>query len=182
MWSRGRSTAAFGDSEVSNVKPRILTLLTALVTITGTSSGAVPSDISKEHSTLLEQWLRSRSDLRLAIDADCQCDRDLASLRSDMSDPSYQPYYASGDFNDDGHSDFAVLTVARADASRRFLVVFNGPFTSSSNPAFIGRADGILVLSRPSTPPRRLLVGRPYAGAAVLTPRGSAYRLIWGEP
>jgi hypothetical protein len=164
------------------MKVKILILLTALVTTAGTSTGAAPTDISKEHSPLLEPWLRSRPDLRLAVDADCQCDRDLASLRSDMSDPSYQPYYASGDFNGDGHSDFAVLTVARADASRRFLVVFNGPFTSNSNPAFIGRADGILVLSRPWTPPRRLLVGPPYAGAAVLTPRGSAYRLIWGEP
>ena len=170
------------DSGVSGMTFRILILLTALLTTAGAISGAVPTDLSKEHSPLLEQWLRSRPDLRLAVDADCQCDRDLASMRSDMSDPGYQPYYASGDFNDDGHSDFAVVTVAKADASRRFLVVFNAPFTSNSGPAFIGRADGILVLSRPWSPPRRLLVGRPYADAAVLTPRGSAYRLIWEQP
>ena len=174
------------DPAGTSFAARLLALVTALVITAGTSSGAVPADITKEHSSLVEQWLRSRSDLRLAIDADCQCDRDLASMRSDMADPSYdpsyQPYYSSADFNDDGHSDFAVLTVVRADASRRFLVVFNGPFTSNANPAFIGRADGILVLSRPSTSPRRLLVGRPYADAAVLTPRGSTYRLIWEQP
>ena len=174
------------DPPGTSFAARLFALLTALVTTAGTSSGAVPADITKEHSSLVEQWLRTRSDLRLAIDADCQCDRDLASMRSNMSDPSYdpgyQPYYSSGDFNDDGQSDFAVVAVERTDASRRFLVVFNGPFTSNANPAFIGRAEGILVLSRPSTSPRRLLVGRPYADAAVLTPRGAGYRLIWEQP
>jgi hypothetical protein len=163
------------------MKRRIAVLLTVL-TVGAASSGSVPSSIKKEHAPALERWFLTRTDLRLASDSDCQCDRDLASLRSDMSNPDYQPYYASGDFNDDGQADFAVMTVTKSDVSKKLLVVFNGPVTPTSTPAFIGSADGILVLSRPSTPPMRLLVGRPYAGAATLTPRGQAYRLIWGEP
>lgn len=160
-------------------------LFAGIALIAETSSGAVPAYISTEHALLLERWLLTRPALRLAVDADCQCDRDLASMRGDSGDPDgnpdYQPFYATADFNDDGQADFAVLTVTIADASRRFLVVFNGPLAENADPAFVGRADGILVLSRPSSPPRRLLVGPPYADAAVLTPEGSTYRLIWAE-
>jgi hypothetical protein len=157
-------------------------LLAALLTIAGTGSGAVPDYISTEHSAILERWLLTRPDLRLAIDADCQCDRELGWMRSDTAGPDYQPFYATADFNDDGQADFAVLTVTISDTSRRFLVVFNGPLAENTGPAFVGRADGILVLSRPWSPPTRLQVGPPYADAAVLTPDGSGYELIWVEP
>ncbi|MEJ0099845.1 MAG: hypothetical protein WDO12_08935 [Pseudomonadota bacterium] len=152
-----------------------------LVVIADDSSGATPGYIPKNHSTLLENWLQSRPDLRFATDDDCKCDDDLASLRSDMSDLNYHPYYLSGDLNGDGKTDLALLVVSKVDASKRYLVVFNGPLTSGSKPAFFGAANGILVLSSASSLPRKLFVGPPYSEAAVLEPQGSGYKLVWEE-
>ncbi len=164
------------------MKPKTLILYAALVVMFRPILAAAPTYISKEHFSVLERWLQSRSDLRLAVDSDCQCDRDLASMRSEGSNSRYQPYYASGDFNDDGQADFAVVVVAKTDASKKLLAVFNAPLTSSTSPAFFDSIDGILVLSRPSAPAKRLLVGRPYSDAATLKPTGSGYSLIWEEP
>lgn len=164
------------------MKSKTMLLIAAHFGLLAASLVAAPSDISKEHSQALDRWLQSRNDLRLAVDNDCQCDRELNWMRDEPSNQNYQPYYLSSDFNEDGHHDFAVVAVNKSDASKKFLVVFNGPVSAGSEPAFIGPADGILVLSRASSPPQRLLVGRPYFDAAVLEPLGNAYRLVWREP
>ena len=167
---------------MSRMTSKTTILAAALCALSSVCVSAVPSHISRAHAPALDRWLLSRPDLRIAADADCHCDRELTWMRSEPSNQSYQPHYAIGDFNGDDHEDFAIVTVDIADASKKLVVVFNGPVSVDTGPAFVGRSDGILVLSRPSSPPLRLLVGRPYSDAAMLVPVGQTYSLVWREP
>ena len=74
----------------------------------------LPRFIKPAHAAVLKQWLGTHQGLRVATDDDCAAPRrarctGIAELRK--SKPSYQPYYLSGDFNDDRIDDFAVVLI-----------------------------------------------------------------------
>jgi hypothetical protein len=134
---------------------------------------------------VLQTWFSKQSSLRLATDADCECAEDIELMRNGYNGNAaavrgYHPYQVSGDFNGDGHDDFAVVVVegGKADSSR--LVVFNGPL-STATPSFVkllGRMSGNGLFFYPRRN-ARLVVGRFESEGVLLEPRGKSYTLDW---
>lgn len=96
--------------------------------------------------------------------------------------PDYHPYAATGDFNGDGITNFAVMVIDQTKSTKNFeLLVFNGPFQAGSKaPAFAqpGLEGDALFFGPPRPKPYRLVVG-PFESdnAAILVPHGRTYRL-----
>jgi hypothetical protein len=122
----------------------------------------------------------------LATDADCECAEDIELMRNGYNGNAaavrgYHPYQVSGDFNGDGHSDFAVVVVEGGEADSFKLVVFNGPLRSTATPSFVkplGRmaGNGLFFYPRRNA---RLLVGRFESEGSLLEPHGKSYTLEW---
>jgi hypothetical protein len=104
--------------------------------------------------------------------------------------PDYQPYAATGDFNGDGHGDFAVVVVdtTKSIAKAFALVVFNGPIVATSKAPSAAferfemdlRGAG-LFFGLPRPQPYRLLVGGFESEGMLLQPTGRSYRLSSGD-
>jgi len=96
------------------------------------------SHLRPEHRTILQKWLAHKKGLRLATEDDVVNKKALEYARS--ADKHYYPYYAVGDFNQDGTQDFAVALANRDSSLKNFTVaIFNGPFKSAkkNEPAFL---------------------------------------------
>jgi hypothetical protein len=98
----------------------------------------------------------------------------------------YAPYAATGDFNGDGQSDFAVVVVdiSRPPEHSFMLIVFNGPSPSAIRSATFTQSDldmrgKGLFFGAPRPAPHRLVVGAFEAEGAILQPVGSSYRLAY---
>lgn len=98
--------------------------------------------------------------------------------------PDYHPYVATGDFNSDGVSDFAIIVIDGSKSAHNFtLLVFNGPFGSKpAAPAFVEsgldlRNEG-LSFGPPRPKPYRLVVG-PFESdnTWILFPSGHTYKI-----
>ncbi len=147
---------------------------------------------SKEHK-VLETWLATHREFQSATDADCKCAEDIQQMKIGSGGkwvpvPDYHPYVATGDFNNDGIRDFAVVVIDRSKPAKNFaLLVFNGTFSSKAKlPAFIEpgldlRGQG-LFFGPPRPKPYRLVVG-PFESdnTAVLVPQGRTYKLQANE-
>lgn len=97
--------------------------------------------LSPEQKNTLTIWLSKNGSLRPAQDQDCDCDEDIDEIRRkglwDKPIPNYQPYLQTGDFNQDGHPDFAVILKGSYEPERRKFAIFNGGAgRQSSDPAF----------------------------------------------
>lgn len=128
---------------------------------------------------------------RLATDPDCKCAEHIREMRAGSGGvwkpvPDYHPYIATGDFNGDGVTDFAVEVIEQSKSPNDFvLLVFNGPFRSDSTaPVFIqsGVYGEALFFGPPRPKPYRLVIG-PFDSdnSAILVPTGTTYRLESGE-
>jgi hypothetical protein len=96
------------------------------------------SHLRAEYAIILQKWLAHKKGLRLATENDVANKKGLEYARRE--DKDYYPYYAVGDFNQDGAQDFAVALANRDSSLKNFTVaIFNGPFKSSkeSKPAFL---------------------------------------------
>ena len=67
---------------------------------------------TSSHKGQIHSWLGAHPQYRLATGTDCQCADDIAAIRKGSDDaypsqPSYEPYYATGDFDGDGIEDAA---------------------------------------------------------------------------
>ena len=95
------------------------------------------------------------------------------------ANPSFHPYYSAGDFNCDGHQDFAVVLAHKANPKRRWVVVFNGPFSAKKkSPAFVSsKYSGELFFGPPRPKPWRLVIGPFNTEGAVFEPQGASYVL-----
>jgi hypothetical protein len=103
--------------------------------LTATKQDAFPSNISAQHRTVLEKWLKQKPNLRVATAEDLDADR--MQLAKDMfPDRVASPFYVVGDFNRDGRKDFAVGLVIKNRPKDLALAVFNAPFGRTSAPAF----------------------------------------------
>lgn|GEM_PF-1831876 len=91
----------------------------------------LPSFIKPEHRASLSRYLTAHTHLSLMPATACQCEADLAQVRTQT--PDYQPYYAVGDFNRDHTDDFAVVLYATQQQKNNEylidLIIFNGPFS-----------------------------------------------------
>jgi hypothetical protein len=138
------------------------------------------SYLRPEHGEIVQRWLSSRSDLRLATDADCTNKEGLAATRKEQG-RNYHPYYAVGDFNGDGKEDFAVAFVKTRKSKWPFTVaIFNGPFARNSVPAFTTdddlRSGGLFYKAKAKPRDGRLLVGVFESDdCVILRPRGKTY-------
>jgi hypothetical protein len=143
--------------------------------------------LNSSQAEVIEFWLNHHQEYRLANDADCVCDSDLRSMRAGYGRhwkpvADYHAYVASGDFNGDGQTDFAVVVLNKSKGKRRFtLLVFNGPFASpEAAPAFVDSELDLtgsgLFYGPPRPKPYRLVVGRFESEGMTLLPHGQTYR------
>ena len=145
--------------------------------------------LTARQSGVVATWLTTHSGFRVATSADCACAEDIAQMRKGFGGSwkpvrDYAPYVATGDFNGDGHSDFAVVVVdtSRPREHSFVLIVFNGPLQSAIPPATFTQRDldmrgKGLFFGVPRPKPHRLVVGAFESEGAILQPVGSSYRL-----
>lgn len=116
----------------------------------------------------VQKWLDVHKEYRLATLNDCECDDNILPLRQGdgkvwKAQPKYQPYYAIGDFDNDGMRDFAVVVRRIMEDEKPLVLVFlKGKIKHSTKPIVYSihekSVSGIgLFLSR--SKPRKLLVG-----------------------
>ena len=89
--------------------------------------GDVPSFIKPEHRQAVRGFLKTRPYMRVATYADAENKQTLEFLNEGYGE-NKSPYYAVGDFNNDGREDFAVAFVNTRRPKNFAVVVFNGPF------------------------------------------------------
>ena len=149
--------------------------------------------LTSQEQKILATWLARHPQFRVATDADWGCDGDIQQMKIGYGGkwtpvPDYHPYAATGDFNSDGVSDFALVVINRSKSSQNFvLLVFNGPFGSKAVlPAFSEstrdlRGQG-LFFGPPRPKPYRLVVGAFESdNTAILVPKGRTYELQENE-
>jgi hypothetical protein len=138
----------------------------------------LPAYIPLKHRAVLNSWLVSHPESRLAIDADCNCAEGLEQLKGGeggpwQPKPNFHPFYVAGDFNSDGKEDFAVVLLKGA---QRYAVVFNG---GSGQPVYfesIGNTTA-LFFGPPRAKPYRLVLGSFMSEGRTLEPVGHGYVL-----
>ena len=97
----------------------------------------VPLFVNPAHRQVVRSFLRTRPHLRVATYADAENKRTLEFLNEGYGE-NKSPYYAVGDFNNDGREDFALAFVNTRRPKDFAVVVFNGPFRGrrSVRPAY----------------------------------------------
>lgn len=149
--------------------------------------------LSTSQAAILQQWLGGHSTYRLAEIDDCRCADDVANMRKGFGAewpavPDYNPYVATGDFNDDGKADFAVVLVEKGRKPNSFaFLVFNGPHAAEpTQPAFVETGRDLsrqgLFYGAPRPRPYRLLLGPFESEASILEPKGATYVWVYTEP
>lgn len=145
--------------------------------------------LTSQEQKILAAWLSRNSHFRGAADGDCDCSEDIQQMKAGSGGvwhpiPDYHPYAATGDFNGDGVSDFAVVVVDRRKTIRQYtILVFNGPFDSdAAEPAFIVSGLDLrymgLFFGPPRPKPYRLIAGRfGTDSTSILVPLGQTYKL-----
>lgn len=146
----------------------------------------IPEYIAPAQQAVLRAWLSTHPEYRVALDKDCNCADDIASMRKGSGGvwkarPHYHPYYAEGDFNGDKKTDFAVVLIKSSDNGKHFLTIFNGPYAIGSQPAYLSAVGGALFFGAPRPKPYRLLVGEFESEGAILEPKGATYELVGGD-
>ena len=144
--------------------------------------------LSPREQKIQAGWISGHPNFRVATDKDCDCADDIKQMKAGSggvwsSVLDYHPYVATGDFNADGISDFAVVVIDRKKSAYPFtLLIFNGPFDSDAAiPAYIGanldlRYAG-LFFGPPRPKPYRLIMGRYGTdNSSILVPTEKTYR------
>jgi len=142
---------------------------------------APPPFLKAAHRDVIAKWLASKpslAGLRIATDRDCRNKWGLDTERKENK--HYQPYYAVGDFNHDRSQDFAVAFVNDRKRRNKFsMAIFNGPFTSTSVPAYLLDNTDLseMGFSWHQGEQNYLLVGEFQSDVcSIFKPRGKTYR------
>lgn len=163
---------------------RVLALLLTFTSLAALAS-EIPSYISGPQRATLLNWLAKNPSLRVATDADCNCSKEIFQIRKGdggvwQPNPSYHPFFTTGDFNVDGKTDFAVVLID--NTSNMHLAVFNGPITPNSSPAFVdNKHSGALFYGVPRPKPHYLVIGEFGSEGAILKPVGKSYVLVLND-
>jgi hypothetical protein len=145
--------------------------------------------LTKQEQRILDGWLSQHPTYRAATDKDCDCSDDIEQMKTGYGGnwtpyPDYHPYIATGDFNSDGVTDFAVVVIDHSQLRNNFTVlIFNGPFGSKpATPAYVEsgldlRRQG-MTFGPPRPKPYRLVVG-PFESdnTWILIPSGQSYKV-----
>jgi hypothetical protein len=168
---------------------RLLLTLCCFVSLVTTADAG--HTLTARQSGVVASWLTTHSGFRVATSTDCACAEDIAEMRKGFGGRwkpvrDYAPYVATGDFNGDGQSDFAVVVidVSRPREHSFVLLVFNGPSLSARRPPTFTQRDldmrgKGLFFGAPRPKPHRLVVGVFESEGAILQPVGSSYRLAY---
>jgi hypothetical protein len=146
---------------------RILLVLTtawSLFCVAGALESMAPEDAKAIYA-----WLAKHKEYQLATVEDCNCLEGIGILREGdgkawKPQPSYQPYYAVGDFDGNGVQDFAVVVrpVSQQEGSQ-VLVFMRSALGGSNNPiSYPVRSktlEGVALFARPKKTKTALLVG-----------------------
>jgi len=139
---------------------------------------ALPAYVSPEHRSVLRGWLEFHPEFRLALDSDCDCAESIETTRKGQGgvwqpQPTFHPFYVTGDFNSDGKEDFAVVLLK---GTQKFVAIFNG---GQKQPGYLTRIDNstALFFGPPRPAPYRLVMGAFFSEGVVLQPVGSGYAL-----
>lgn len=165
------------------------TLLSVAALIAGVPIAAGGHRLTPLHERIIARWLAGNPGHRIATLEDCACDADVKYLRTGDSEwpatPDYHPYRATGDFNADGHRDFALVTRTTSDPPKWMLVVFNGPLGEQARPAFVERrldfGQVALFYGPPRPKPYRLLIGGFESHGVLMEPKGKSYEINWSQ-
>lgn len=128
------------------------------------------SDLKSNHAEVLDKWLKTQTNWRLALEKDWDQERIVGFKSAENA----VPFYVAKDFNRDRKEDFAVILLK--DGKYR-VAVFNAPF-SSAKPAFdsaLLEPGDVLYYNKYS---KSLIVG-PYESDAgfQLKPSGKTYKV-----
>jgi hypothetical protein len=128
----------------------------------------VPSFINPAHRQVVQSFLKTKPYLRVATYADADDKSRLEYVSNVTFGENKSPYYAVGDFNNDGREDFAVAFVNTRRPKDFPVAVFNGPFKGGRwvTPAYynekrFGTSD--FLLANTDERPHGLQVGIPGA-------------------
>lgn len=163
---------------------RVLVIFLSLFSL-ASFAGEIPSYISGSQRATVANWLAKNPSLRVATDTDCNCSREISHIRRGNGgvwkpNPSYHPFFTSGDFNGDGKSDFAVVLID--NVANMHLAVFNGPIAPKSSPVFLdNKHSGALFYGPPRPKPYHLVIGEFGSEGAILKPKGKSYVLVLND-
>jgi hypothetical protein len=137
----------------------------------------------------LLNWMLPR-DVRLATAEDCECGDDISHFRITgpwgKPIPDYEPYVEVGDFNNDGQPDFAVVVVSSnlSKPAGGTLLIFNGPVSLTSRPAYVGKAELFPRQALFISPVKEgyLLAGPFESEGCIFRPKGSSYSEDCSDP
>lgn len=145
------------------------------------SAYSLPPAVRPAQRPALRAWLAGHRPYRVVDEAECACDDELFAIRhaavghrADRSGHLYHPYYAEGDFDGDGKSDFAVVVADRRSGRARRVLIFTRsgagyvPFLSGH----IAR-ESMLFADTPPPARTRLTVGSWRLSRQVFDPAGS---------
>lgn len=160
--------------------------LAAVVCSAATSSDdSLPSYVSSHYRPAITSWLTRHPGYRIALDADCSCDEDIAQMRAGYSGdwpavPNYHPYYMVGDFRGDGAQDVAVGVISQQYPKKfRVLIIHGTPAKGPAARTFLSEELDFhqgLFYGAPRPKPWRLGVG-PFESEGVLfEPTPTGYR------
>jgi hypothetical protein len=162
----------------------VVWVLCILSELTAAQQRDVTSYLRPQHREIVQKWLTSRPELRLATEADCVNKYGLKSTRAEDG-KSYHPYYAVGDFNGDRKEDFAVALIDRRKHKWKFVIaVFNGPVGIASVPSFIiekaDLSEGGFFYNKEAKPSERRLSFCIFDtdNCQFLEPRGKGYVVV----
>jgi hypothetical protein len=129
-------------------KPLSVTCLLCLLALSvraATPQDGALSYLRPRHRAVLQKWLgREKRELRLAEDEDGATKEDLEAAKG-VWGPGYHPYYAVGDFNRDGYSDFAVGLLDKSKPTKLIVAIFNGSRKAARmvGPSFLDDSFGL---------------------------------------
>jgi hypothetical protein len=170
---------------VQKIKSHLSAILLFPVACLASSVSAIPDYFPPSQKEVIHAWLLNNSEYRIALDSDCDCVEDIDKMRRGYggmwkANPNYHPYYASGDFNSDDKTDFAVVLVNNKENGKHYLAIFNGPSQAGDNPSFIREMRGALFFGEPRPKPHRLIIGDFESEGLSLEPQGSGYQTVDG--
>jgi serine/threonine protein kinase len=140
----------------------------AVTTPTTAPRGPGFDKMKAPHAELLQKWLPTQSNLRLASISDYSKDLRSALLQN----PHDHAFYFAGDFNKDRIEDFAVKLVRDGKSKEYYFAIFNG--SSGPNPAFT--KGGFAADDRLQWIDNKLSIGDGYGGHFYnIKPVGASY-------
>jgi hypothetical protein len=151
---------------------------------TDTTPTGSPS-LTGAQKSAVETWLAGNKGYRIAVLGDCQCESDMPFIRRTYSND--HPYFVEGDFNGDGHLDFAIVVIdtkapTGGPPPRYFnsvILVFEGPLTKSTKAAFVSHKVGTPLGAQLfyTAADEKIIVGKWESSATPLVRKASGYSL-----